>query len=179
MLHVPYCYLQTLETFMHTSLTHQGSFSREKMMSLQGSGCFQLVCQVLKQQITRKKVPLKLDFTYGSMELRKKDRNKAEMKGRKKTTGHLQKYEANVRQSSCVLSSLPCFCPFFSPISEVKFQRNFFPWFSFFFKGFQTTFQIDDQRIYCAADEHFGVRRKNVFCTIAQNAFFLLQCIPQ
>ena len=28
--------------------------------------------------------------------------------------------------------------------------------------------------VYCAADEHFDARRKNVFCIIGQNTFFLL-----
>ena len=47
---------------------------------------------------------------------KKKYRNKAEMKERKKTTLRLQKYTADVGQSSCVLSSLPCFCSFLSSI---------------------------------------------------------------
>ena len=39
-------------------------------------------------------------------------------------------------------------------------------------KGVYTV--VDDERIYCTADEHYGVGRKDAFCTIAQNAFFLL-----
>ena len=35
-------------------------------------------------------------------------------------------------------------------------------------------FQIHDECVYCAADEHFGTRRKNAFSAIAQKAFFLL-----
>ena len=72
--------------------------------------------------MTTAKVPQSLlgkSFFKTSFQLRmdlKKDKNKAEMKERKKTTRHLQKYIADVGQSSCVLSSLPCFCPFFSYI---------------------------------------------------------------
>ena len=46
--------------------------------------------------ITRGKVYLKLNFTLELMELNK-GQKPAEMKGRKKTTGHLKKYAADVR----------------------------------------------------------------------------------
>ena len=60
------------------------------------------------------------------MEL-KKVQNKAEMKERKKPTLHLVCIFADVGQSSCVLSSLPCFCTFLAPsLLEIKFYRNFF-----------------------------------------------------
>ena len=49
-----------------------------------------------KRMETRGKVSLKFHFTSGSMEL-KKDTNKAEMKERMKTTGHLLRIFADIR----------------------------------------------------------------------------------
>ena len=51
--------------------------------------------QAIKSDRTREKVSLKLPFNEGLMEL-EKNRNKAEIKERKKTTGHLQKHTAGV-----------------------------------------------------------------------------------
>ena len=51
---------------------------------------------------------------------------------------------------------------------KLSFGETFFPSFRSFSRVFQTTLQIDDKRIYCAADEHFGAGSK------AQNTFFLL-----
>ena len=51
------------------------------------------------------------------------------MKERKKTTLHLVCIFADVGYSSCVLSSLPCFCTFFGsiPTSNQVLQKFFFP----------------------------------------------------
>ena len=39
-------------------------------------------------------------------------------------------YFADVGQSSCVLSSLPCFCTFSAPsLLEIEFYKSFFPSF--------------------------------------------------
>ena len=95
-----------------------------------------------KEQKLGKKVSVKLDFKLGWS--RKEYRNKAEMKERKKTTLHLVCIFADVGQSSCVLSSLPCFCTFFGSIPNLKssFTETFFP---------QYMQEMVESRSYCSS----------------------------
>ena len=96
------------------------------------------------------------------MEL-KKYRNKAEMKERKKNTLHLRKYTADLGWSSCVLSSLPCFCTFSAPsLLEMKFCKNFSPNFSFFFRGFSTNFRIEDERVIVLETKRVSRQRQTL-----------------
>ena len=63
------------------------------------------------------------------MEL-KKDKNKAEMKDRKKTTGHLQKFHSRcpvVFLRSFISALFLSFFNLHRSLSEMKFYRNFFP----------------------------------------------------
>ena len=92
------------------------------------------------------------------------------MKECKKTNRHLQKYAADARQSSCNLSSLPfsILFRFHRSLSKMKFYKNFSPQFHAFSRVFEPTFPIDDECVYCAADEHLGARRKNAVCTIGE-----------
>ena len=108
----------------------------------------------------------------------KMDRNKAEMKERKKLTQHLQKYAADVGQSSGILSSLPCFCLFSGPyLTEMKFYRNFFPQFLFFFSFLKNHFLnrrgmhllclrrtlfVQGTNAFCTSDEHFSAGNERV-----------------
>ena len=99
------------------------------------------------------------------------------MKEHKKTTRHLQKQAADVGQSSCIRSSLPCFCPFFRPFfTEMNFTGTFFPYFLFFFGGFETpskqktnvfivlrlTLFARGKNTFCASDERFSAGGEHV-----------------
>ena len=113
----------------------------------------------------------------------KKDRNKAEMQERKKSTRHLQKIHSRCRVHTlysllvffhvCLVSVL-----FSGPFqTEMKFYRNFFPSlcsFSAFF--FKTTFQIENECLlywkqtllawemntFCASDECLSAGNERV-----------------
>ena len=62
----------------------------------------------------------------------------------------------------------PCLASIlFSAPSSLKWNEileKLFTSFCSFWGVFKATFQRDDERVCCAADEHFGTRRKNVFC---------------
>ena len=114
------------------------------------------------------------NFSKASFQLRmelKKDRNKAETKERKTTTRYLQ----NTQQVGSPLAFFHLCCAsvrFSAPSStKMKFKRTFFPSLRFL-QGFYTTFQIKDERVYCAADEHMWSQGRTRIALV-RNAFVL------
>ena len=124
-------------------------------------------------RLLREKVSLKLHFVHLRIDGAEK---RTEIGQRWRNAKRLPDISKNTQQMSgsvpCILSSLPCFRPFSAP-SILKWNEvlESFSLVSVLFEGFLATFRIADERVSCAADEHFGVGRKNTFCAIAQNAF--------
>ena len=114
---------------------------------------------------------LNLNFTQGLMVLKK-----GQKQGRDERTRRLLDICKTTQQMFgsilvffrlCLLSVL---FQFHRSLSEMKFWKTF-SLVSFLFEGFLPTFQIDDKRVYCAADKHFGVGRK---CVLRNRAKHIL-----
>ena len=92
----------------------------------------------------------------------KKYKNKAEMERMQEDYPTSAKIHRRCWVVFLRSSSLPCFCTFSRPfLNWNEILQKLFSLVSVLFWGFQITLQIEDERIYCAGDEHIENERSN------------------